>query len=148
MSRDFILKKLDQIKTLIDELLTLINKPLDEFKEDFTIVRSAERNFQLIVDLASDINTHILLERGGPAPDTYRQSFEQLNREGIITDDTAKLLMESAKIRNILVHEYDFEEDYEKFYASVKMILPAYQQYIAEIYHYLEKSLPDASKPN
>ena len=142
MSRELILKKLDQMRVLIEELSGLMEKPFNEFKSDFMIVRSAERNFQLIVDLASDVNTHILLERGRAVPDTYRQSFEYLQREGIIDDAIAGSLTESARIRNILVHEYDFEEDYEKFYRSVKTILPAYRNYIAQVHHFLSAS-PD-----
>jgi len=36
-------------------------------------------------------------------------------------------------LSNILVHEYDFEEDYQKFYDSAKKFLPAYREYLVAI---------------
>ena len=139
MSKEVIRKKLDQIKSLLEELATLTQKPFAEFVQGFVTVRAAERNFQLIVDLACDINTQILVEREKKIPDSYRQSFADLATEGVLSQELAKTLIDSAKIRNILVHEYDFEEDYEKFYQSVKMLIPFYRDYIATIHAFVEK---------
>ena len=139
MSKELILKKLEQIRKLLDELESLVEKPFQEFIQHFITVRAAERNFQLVVDLASDINTHILIERGEQTPDSYRQSFQYMQRIGILSDNIADKLVDSAKIRNILVHEYDFEEDYRKFYDSVKAILPLYREYLKKIYTFVEE---------
>jgi len=139
MPEEIIQKKLDQMKQLLRELNELFNKPRPEFLKDVVVVRAAERDFQLIVDLASDINTHILIERGKETPDTYRQSFIDIEREGILSTDLAQTLAASARLRNILVHEYDFEEDYERFYESVKQFIPAYQEYIKKIYGIAQK---------
>lgn len=113
-----------------------------EFSSALVHIRAAERNFQLIVDLASDINTHILLERGKKTPDTYRQSFVESAVVLSIKDTTARKLALSAGLRNILVHEYDFEEDYEQFYRSVKELLPAYREYMQVVHHYLFRNAP------
>ncbi|MEK7099172.1 MAG: DUF86 domain-containing protein [Patescibacteria group bacterium] len=134
MSSELILKKLEQIQELLQELERLLAIPLEKFVSDLTAVRAAERNFQLTVDIASDINTHILLERGGKTPDTYRESFVALEREGILPRELARRLVDSAKVRNILVHEYDFEEDYEKFYRAARESVPAYREYAKIIY--------------
>lgn len=139
MSKELISKKLEQIKKLLEQLEILLHKPLKEFREDFTIVRSAERNFQLVVDLASDINTQLLVEKGEKTPDTYKQSFTEIAGLGILTPELSNRLTETAKIRNILVHEYDFEEDYERFYLSAKKLLPAYKEYIKNIYEYINR---------
>lgn len=130
MSKEFLQKKIEQIATLLRELHTLLERPFTSFTEDSVAVHAAERDFQLIIDLASDMNTHILVEREHPVPDTYRQSFRDLMRAGILPKYLADILVESAKLRNILVHEYDFEEDYERFYESAKKFLPAYTEYI------------------
>jgi uncharacterized protein YutE (UPF0331/DUF86 family) len=55
----------------------------------------------------------------------------------VISKKLGDMLIEGARIRNILVHEYDFEEDYEKFYESVKRLLPAYREYVAVIHKYI-----------
>lgn len=134
MANEIVVKKIEQIKELLDELGRLFQKTGNEFVKDLVVVRAAERNFQLVVDLASDINAQILIERGRPAPDSYRQAFLDLAKEGILDKELAEKLALTARLRNILVHEYDFEEDYEKFYQSAKASLPAYQQYLRVIY--------------
>ena len=139
MGSELILKKLEQVKEVLNELERLLVSPLEDFMKDLTRIRAAERNFQLAVDLASDINTQILLERGGKTPDTYRESFSALEKEGILSNDLARRLMESAKVRNILVHEYDFEEDYEKFYRAARECIPAYREYAKIVYDHIKR---------
>jgi uncharacterized protein YutE (UPF0331/DUF86 family) len=139
MSRELILKKIEQLKELLAELERLLETPLSKFFNDLKTVRAAERNFELIVEVASDINTQMLLDSGRKTPDTYKQSFVELKKAGVLSDALAKQLVSSAKLRNILVHEYDFEEDYEKFYTSAKEVLPAYREYITAILMHLPK---------
>lgn len=137
MSVEFIEKKLEQIKQLLKELEFLLTKPFEEFYKDFTLVRAAERNFQLIVDLASDINTHLLLEKGNKTPDTYRESFDELIKNNIISKELGEKLIVAAKVRNILVHEYDLTEDYEKFYFAARESIAPFKEYIEKIYNFV-----------
>ena len=141
MNHELISKKLEQIKEVMNELERLLRVSIGEFVRDLTAIRAAERNFQLAVDMASDMNTHILLELGGKTPDTYRESFAALEREGIFSHTLASQLIESAKVRNILVHEYDFEEDYEKFYRAAQECIPAYREYMKVVYDYMSKQM-------
>ena len=140
MGIEVIEKKLEQIRELLKELGNLLNAPFEKFQHDLTVIRAAERNFQLMVDLASDINTQILVERGEKTPDTYRQSFGDLSKTGVLENSLAQKLAVSAQIRNILVHEYDFEEDYKKFYDSSKNFIPVYQEYVQQIIRHLNES--------
>lgn len=137
MPNELILKKLEQIEELLDELTEFLTSSFEDFKQSTKNIRAAERNFQLIVDLASDINTQILLEKGKKTPDTYRQSFTALGAAGILPAELAEELSTSASLRNILVHEYDFEEDYKKFYDSAKRFIPIYRNYLKEVHKYV-----------
>ena len=140
MSKEFIFKKLKQITTLISELEEIMVIPFSEFRKKFVNIRSAERNFQLIVEQACDINNHILLETGHETPDTYRASFVGLEKIGILGNKTSKELVKSANLRNILIHEYDFDQDNFIFYKSVKKFIPTYKEYIVAIEKYLNKN--------
>ncbi len=42
---------------------------------------------------------------------------------------------ETMSIRNILIHEYDFEEDYKKFYNSALNSISDYEEYCKLIYN-------------
>ena len=138
MPHELILKKLERIEELLKELERLLRFSFSEFRADMLVVRTAERDFQLIVDLASDINTQIIVEKEGRTPDTYKESFSRLEKVKVLDYELAQRLVESAQIRNILVHEYDFEEDYEKFYRAAKKLLPSYREYIKSVYKYVK----------
>lgn len=137
MSKELILKKVEQLKALLAELARLLETPLEQFISDLKTIRAAERNFELIVEIASDINTQMLLDMEKNTPDTYKQSFGELKKVKVLPAELTEKLISSAKLRNILVHEYDFEEDYERFYASAKAALPAYHEYIHAILAHL-----------
>ena len=137
--KEILIKKIDQIDGLLNEMEVFLARPFDEFVKDIAIIRATERSFQLLIDTASDINGHILVELGNVAADSYRQTFTQLAEEKILPRELEDKLVEAAKIRNILVHEYDFEEDYEKFYTSAKELLPTFREYARVIYHYIRE---------
>ena len=138
MSKEIILKKIEQLKALLVELEALLAKPLADFSKDTVVIRAAERYFQLIVELASDINTTLLVDKTGKTPDTYRQSFSDIEKLGVIDKELSGVMATSARLRNILVHEYDFEEDNERFYTSAKQMMPSYQAYTVAILKYIQ----------
>ncbi len=133
-SRDeLIQKKLEQIGAFISELRTWTARPFAEFVVNTALIRASERNFQLMVEVASDINAKILIAKTKKAPDTYRDSFMKLVPLDIISDDLAKCLARSVAVRNILVHDYDFEEDYMMFFRAIQDMLPWYEEYVKRI---------------
>jgi len=137
MSRNLILKKLEQMKILLEELQSLLDLSFKEFKDTFRNIRSAERNFQLIIEIASDINAHIIAEMGAETPDTYRESFKRMATLKIIKEESLPSFVRSSNLRNILIHEYDFDEDNFIFYTSTKAFIPLYENYINSIKSYL-----------
>jgi len=126
-------KKLEQISELLKELEHFLAGSFDEFEKDTAALRASERDFQLIVDLATDINTQILIDHGGPAPESYRQSFLELGKSGILEQRLSKELSRSTGIRNILVHEYEIDEDHEQFYHEAKRYAPLFHEYVRQL---------------
>lgn len=137
MLNDIIQKKLEQMSLLLGELQELLGVPFIEFKSTFRNIRSAERNFQLIVELASDINTQIIADLGAQTPDTYKESFKRMASLKILKEELLPDFIKSSNLRNILIHEYDFDEDNFIFYTSAKGFIPLYEQYIDLIKRYL-----------
>lgn len=137
MSHDLILKKLEQMKKLLLELGELLELPFVEFREKFTNVRSAERSFQLVIEIASDINAHIIAEIGAETPDTYRDSFKRMASLKILKEESLPDFIKSSNLRNILIHEYDFDEDNYIFYKSAKGFIPLYHEYMNSIQTYI-----------
>lgn len=138
MLDDIILKKIEQMSILLQELQELLNISFPEFKSTFKNVRSAERNFQLIIELASDINAQIIADIGARIPDTYKESFKRMVELKILDEKFLSDFIKSSNLRNILTHEYDFDEDNLIFYKSAKEFIPLYEGYIRSIQKYLE----------
>lgn len=137
MDRDILFKKLEQILALLRELRPLLDRSFSGFTNDMLVVRSAERDFQLIVDIAIDVNSQLIIAQSGKTPDTYRQSFLELSRLGVLPATLAQALAPTASLRNILIHEYDFEADYEKFFSAAKKSVPLYEEYCRTVYAFL-----------
>jgi len=125
---------------LIRELEGFLDVSFLKFSQNRAKIRAAERNFQLLVEQASDINTHILATLEAKTPDSYWESFREIEKLGIISYKISKDLIKSAKLRNILIHEYDFDQDNFIFYKSVKKFMPIYKDYIVAIEKYYEKN--------
>ncbi len=134
MGNEIVEKKSEQIHSLIEELKEWTAVDFGTFDGTVTLVRACERNLELLVELASDINASIILEKQGKTPDSYKDSFQWLQKLGIIGEDLCKKLIDSVKLRNGLVHEYEFELNNRKFYDSIKNdFIPAYQEYLKSV---------------
>ena len=97
---------------------------------------AAERLVQVIVDLAVDINSHLVVAAGAPAPETGRESFHAAAAAGVLTADLAQLLAPSAGLRNLLVHRYG-DVRLDLLAAGVTDTLNAYPRYIQQVSVYL-----------
>jgi uncharacterized protein YutE (UPF0331/DUF86 family) len=106
----------------LDKLKPIAEHTLKEYLADFYLKASAERLIQLIVDCASDINNHVVVEMEQRPPEDYASSF----------------IRGSGGMRNILVHEY-MDIDDEKVYKALPIALSDFKEYIRQVDHYLEK---------
>jgi len=138
MSKKIILKKIEQLLKLLDELKSwLIEHP--NFNSDLPLLRASERNLELIMELATDVNALILGELKKPMPDTYRGSFEDLGKAGVVDKTLLEKLFYAVKLRNKLVHHYDFKQDFKKFYRSLKAQIPVLENYSKAITKFSKK---------
>ena len=130
-------RKLNKMIEYIEQLKEVNKYTLDDYLDNFFIKRTSERLVQLIVEVATDINGHIIVDEGYSPPEDYYNSFLKLSETGVISNDFAKELAPSAGLRNRLVHEYE-EIDDEIVFKSVKKAIDNYSKYIKEIDEYLE----------
>ena len=80
MGNEIIEKKSEQIHILIKELTEWTSVDFQTFDKTITLIRSCERNLEMLVELASDINAGVILQKQGKTPDTYKDSFQWLNK--------------------------------------------------------------------
>ena len=131
-------RKLNKMIEYIEQLKEVNKYTLDDYLDNFFIKRTSERLVQLIVEVATDINGHIIVDEGYSPPEDYYNSFLKLSETGVISNDFAKELAPSAGLRKRLLYEYE-EIDDEIVFKSVKKAIDNYSKYIKEIEEYLEK---------
>lgn len=109
---------------------------LENYSGQLLVKRTIEREIQLIVECATDINNMILKKlKKGPSKD-YFNSFIDLAENHILEMEFALKIAPSTGLRNILVHEYQQIDDSIVF-KSVENITKYYLHYIDVISSYL-----------
>ncbi|MCX7842360.1 MAG: DUF86 domain-containing protein [Clostridia bacterium] len=135
--KTIICKKLDALIGYYKELKDFSAIPIDEYMKNTLVRRAIERQLQLIVECATDINNMILKRlRNSPSKD-YFNSFIDLAEENILSHEFALKIAPSTGMRNIIVHQYQKVND-EIVYKSIDSTLLHYKVYIEEINKYLK----------
>jgi uncharacterized protein YutE (UPF0331/DUF86 family) len=96
-----------------------------------------ERVLELLVQVAVDITAHLVVEQGA-SPASYRETFVEAGRKGLVPEGLAAKLAAAAGLRNILVHLYE-NIDYEIVANSIGSALGDFH----ELLQILEKRLDD-----
>jgi uncharacterized protein YutE (UPF0331/DUF86 family) len=118
VTRDVLVRKLARLKGFLDDRRPHRGRRADDLEEDPYVV---ERLLELVVQVSVDILNHELAERG-VLPESYRDSFLEAGKRGLIPTVLAGDLALSAGLRNVLVHAYE-EIDYEIVAASIDRAL-------------------------
>lgn len=101
---ELIAKKLALIETAVEQLRTLAR--LDQLEGDIREQRFIQHTLQIAIQAALDVASHVVSDLRLGEPQTNRELFTLLGRNGWITSELAKTLSEMAGFRNILVHGY------------------------------------------
>ena len=83
-----------------------------------------KRAVQICVDLAS----HIIADSDPPAPTSMSESFEQLRKLHLLSDELAARMKKAVGFRNIAVHAYQ-EINWEVVYIIVTTRLPDFAEF-------------------
>lgn len=131
-------RKLSNLKEYLKELEPFEKISLQYYLNDYKNKRTVERDIQLIVECATDINNHILIETQENPPKDYYSSFTELVKINVLPHNFASSIAETAGLRNRLVHEYEEIKD-SIVYRNIEKVLRLYQEYIKYIMNYLTK---------
>jgi uncharacterized protein YutE (UPF0331/DUF86 family) len=135
---DLVRRKLARLNMYLDKLKPIADNTFKEYISDFYVKTSAERLIQLIVEFASDINSHVVLESGKRPPEDYTSSFLRAAESGLITHELANKLKGSGGMRNIIVHEY-MDIDDKKIHEIIPTAISDYKKYIRQVDDFLDR---------
>lgn len=129
-------RKLAVIVGNLQALNRVVALSLPRYQDDLFTRKATERLLQELIEAAIDVNTHILVQAGLPAPDDYYQGYLKLADLGVLPRDLAEALAPSAGLRNRLVHEYDQIVD-ALVLDAVRKAQILYPKYVAAVEGYL-----------
>ena len=138
VEKDIIRRKLSVIIENLKDLEPISKMSKADYAGDVYKRKATERLLQELVEAAIDINTHLIVQTGNPAPEDYYESFIKSGEIKIITRKLAVRLAPSAGLRNRLVHEYDLLK-HSVVFDAVKTAEKMYPEYVKEIEDYLSR---------
>jgi uncharacterized protein YutE (UPF0331/DUF86 family) len=78
----------------------------DELEDSDVLLTYVERKLQLATQACIDLGNHLIAHFGFETPKDYKDIFEILAKEGVISKDLSSNMKKMAGFRNILVHDY------------------------------------------
>lgn len=128
-------RRLREIRRLLG-LLTDVTA--DDLRSDLRTRLWVERALTQVVELAVNINTHVVTALGAALPpDTYQRSFTAAGEAGLIDPDLARRLAPAAGLRNILVHGY-LEVDVDEVARAARDARADFDAYVRQVARWLE----------
>lgn len=138
IDRQLVKNKLSDIKKYYEKLEVILRDEARIIIEDDLKRYTTERLFQLIVDTAVDINTHIISESDTQVPEDYQSTFITLGENKILPMDFATKIAPSVGLRNLIIHKYG-KVDLKRMIDDIKDEISDYLEYVKFVNNFLEK---------
>ena len=121
----------------MNDLLELQGVDLETYTENKLIRRTVERTLHLAVEVCLDIGQHIIVREGFRMPDDNKDVFVVLTEEELVVPELLPNLINMAKFRNLIVHDYA-RIDNAVVFGILKRRLGDFNAFAQAIAHYLE----------
>jgi uncharacterized protein YutE (UPF0331/DUF86 family) len=141
LNAESVQRRLVALRERLDELGQLGDITADRLEKDWMVRAAVERVLTQLVELAAQINTHIVTAAGNVPPTEYRESFAAAAEVGAISTELAAKIGPSAGLRNILVHQY-LDADLEIVATSVAESITDYSAYVREVASWIRDQAP------
>ena len=107
LDKEFISEKFKNISEYLSETEEVLKVDDAMIARDFRLLRTLERNFQLIVDELVDVNVYLIRELELKTADDFQNTFRILAEANILPSDLAERMAPVVGLRNMLVHRYE-----------------------------------------
>jgi uncharacterized protein YutE (UPF0331/DUF86 family) len=136
---DVIANRLKLLAEYVDELQYYRERAtsLEAYLDSKMLRRAVERSLQVSVEVCLDVGRRIIALEGFRYPEDNKDVFQILAEEGIVSQALLPALLNMARFRNLVVHNYA-EIDDAQVYAILKRNLADFDAYARAIVRYLE----------
>lgn len=133
VDKDKIIKYLQNLELYLDHLRELQAFELKQFLSDWKIYDLVDRKLHLTLETTLNLGEMLISEFGYRKPDSYADIPRILFENAIIDSlDLKDKLVDLARFRNILVHEYLYL-DHERIYDFLQKVPDIISAYIVNI---------------
>jgi len=132
-------RKLAVMLEALDRLRSASGLTLADWMRDADHRDASKHRLQVCIEAAIDVNAHLLVGAGHPAPaDAYQSFLDAAEKLSLLPRDDALRLAPTAGLRNRLVHRYD-SLDEELVLAGVEELLVVLPRFIEAVEAYLSR---------
>ena len=135
--RSVIAARLKLLNDYVRDLRSLQDVDAQTYTDNFLIRRTVERMLHLAAQASLDIGQHIIAQEGLRTPDDNKDVFVVLGEENVIPAELLPELIQMAKFRNLIVHDYA-RIDNLIVHSILKQRLGDFDRYAQAILRYLE----------
>ncbi len=132
VNTELVTRKLARLLQYLRELEPVLTASEAEFVAQPTLHYTAERLLELLIEGAAAINTELAQALAGMPPSDYYSSFFSVTHTGWVDAEVARPLAELARVRNVLVHQYE-DVDLGVLYHKLTEALPNWRAYAETI---------------
>lgn len=138
MDKQSILRKITSLERCLNRIEEKITATGEELKTNYDSQDIVSLNLQRAVQVCVDIAAHLNAQFSVKAPESMVESFENLNRLGIISDKMRERMKKSVGFRNIAVHEYS-TIDWDIVFSVSTRHLGDFRKFAKEIIFWMNK---------
>jgi len=137
---DIIASRLKLLAEYVDELQDYRERATSfrVYRNNKMLRRAVERALQVAAEVCLDIGRRLIALEGFRYPESNRDVFQVLGEEGVVPQELLFALLDMARFRNLIVHDYAKIDD-AKVYGILKKRLSDLDEYARAIVAYLER---------
>lgn len=133
-------RRLELIRELLGDLTAAGSITAERLRGDRMLRHGVERILTQMVDLATAVNSHLVVGLVGRAPEDYRSSFFAAAAAGVLSSDLAQRLGAAVGLRNVLIHEY-VDVDFDVVVESAGTAVGEFEEYCRQLGRWLDRSV-------
>jgi len=106
LENEVLIRLFGELHLATEKLKNLSQTSQERFLRDFEKTDSAKYNFIVAIKAAIDISNHLIASRSLGTPEEYADIFRMMNKAGVFDNEFTERLVQMARFRNLLVHQY------------------------------------------
>lgn len=128
-----IVEKAEHVEAAVTVLSRKQSLDRDEYVDDREQRAIVEREFQTSIEACIDVAQLLLTVEDITVPETYAEVFVRLADADVLTAETADVMGEAARFRNVLAHTYGHDIDDEHVYRHLQEDLHWFPTFLNEV---------------